>query len=380
MKKIAVLMIIALLAVGMLFVGIGCKTIETAATTAAATTAAATTAAATTAAEATTAATTAQKQIRIGFSLPQSINVIFTESGRIMQELGKKDGVEVITQFANDDASLQKSQIENMLTQGIDALVICAVDMDAIKSSVDAAKADKIPVVSFSRGANNSDIDYMIRMSYDSVGFEAAKLAYSLYPKGNYGLINGDTADAVAHQKRAGVGNFLDPYVKDGSIKIVTDQWTVGWKVENALKIAEDALTANKNDIQAFVCANDSTALGALQAVEAQGLAGKIYINGEDCDIANAQAIVEGKITASFFAPIDLRVQKTYEVTMDLIKGTTLPKPTLVENNGFKDVPIIEVPAIAITKDNMYEKIIKIGFLKLEDVYKNIPKDQWPKG
>ena len=65
---------------------------------------------------------------------------------------------------------------------------------------------------------------------------------------------------------------------------------------------------------------------------------------------------------------------------MSLIKGETLPTPDLVENNGMVDVPIIEVPAIAITKDNMYEDIIKIGFHKIEDVYKNIPKDQWPTG
>ena len=295
-----------------------------------------------------------------------------------MQELGKKDNVEVITQFANDNVSLQTSQIENMITQGIDALVICAVDMDAIKSSVDAAKADNIPVVCFTRSANNCDVDYMVRMSYYSVGYEAAKLAQQLYPEGNYGLINGDNGDEVAHLKRQGVVDFLDPFIEDGSTEIVTDQWTKGWTVEEALRLAENALTANNNDIQAFVCANDSTALGTLQAVEAQGLAGEIYINGEDCDIANAQAIVEGKITASFFAPIDLRVQKTYEAALALIRGEALPEPDILVDNGFKEVPTIEVSAIAITKDNMYEKIIKIGFHKIEDVYKNIPEDQWP--
>ena len=321
-----------------------------------------------------------KEHIRIGFSLPQSINVIFTQSGQIMEELGLKDGVEVIIQYANDDTSLQASQIENMITQGIDALIVCSVDMDSIKSSVDAAKAENIPVVCFTRSANNCDVDYMVRMSYYSVGYEAAKLAQELYPEGNYALINGDNGDEVAHIKRQGAVDYLEPFTEDGSIVIVTDQWTKGWKVEEALKLAENALTANNNDIKAFVCANDSTALGTLQAVEAQGLAGEVYINGEDCDIANAQAIVEGKITTSFFAPIDIRVQKSYEIALALIRGETLPEPDTMVDNGFKEVPTIEVSAIAITKDNIYEKIIKIGFHKIEDVYKNIPEDEWPTG
>ncbi|MBM3713642.1 MAG: substrate-binding domain-containing protein, partial [Actinobacteria bacterium] len=249
MKRIPILIIITIFGGVILFMGIGCKTTGTTVDTSTEATVAETTVAETTVAETTVAETTEQKQIRIGFSLPQSINVIFTQSGQIMEELGLNDGVEVITQYANDDTSLQASQIENMLTQGIDVLVICAVDMDAIKSSVDAAKADGIPVVCFTRTANNSDVDYMVRMSYYSVGYEAAKLAHQMYPEGNYGLINGDNGDDVAHVKRQGAIDFLDPFVQDGTITIVTDQWTKGWKVEEALKLAENALTANNNDI-----------------------------------------------------------------------------------------------------------------------------------
>jgi len=43
------------------------------------------------------------------------------------------------------------------------------------------------------------------------------------------------------------------------------------------------------------------------------------------------------------------------------------------------EVPVVEVPVVAVTKDNMVDVIIKTGVHKLEDVYKNVPKDQWPK-
>jgi len=48
------------------------------------------------------------------------------------------------------------------------------------------------------------------------------------------------------------------------------------------------------------------------------------------------------------------------------------------QNNGFKDVDAFQVDVVAVDKDNMVKEIIKDGFHKLEDVYKNVPKDQWP--
>ncbi len=85
---------------------------------------------------------------------------------------------------------------------------------------------------------------------------------------------------------RAGQMKVLKPYVDSGKIKVVGDQWVDGWLPENALKIMENALTANNNKIDAVVASNDATAGGAIQALSAQGLSGKVAISGQDADLA----------------------------------------------------------------------------------------------
>ncbi len=92
----------------------------------------------------------------------------------------------------------------------------------------------------------------------------------------------------------------LKPFIDSGKIKVVGDQWVDGWLPENALKIMENALTANNNKIDAVVASNDATAGGAIQALSAQGLAGKVAISGQDADLAGIKRIIAGTQTMTF--------------------------------------------------------------------------------
>ncbi len=68
---------------------------------------------------------------------------------------------------------------------------------------------------------------------------------------------------------------MLKPYVDSGKIKVVGDQWVDGWLPENALKIMENALTANNNKIDAVVASNDATAGGRLSRITRKVYQGK---------------------------------------------------------------------------------------------------------
>ena len=90
-------------------------------------------------------------------------------------------------------------------------------------------------------------------------------------PQGNYFLMGGSPVDNNAKLFREGQMKVLKPYIDNGKIKVVGDQWADGWLPENALKIMENALTANNNKIDAVVASNDATAGGAIQALSARG-------------------------------------------------------------------------------------------------------------
>src|SRR5437660_9053619 len=98
--------------------------------------------------------------------------------------------------------------------------------------------------------------------------------------------------------------NVLKPPIVSGDIKIISDQLAREWKAEEALRITEDALTRTGNKIQAIVASNDGTAGGAISALEAAGLAGKVLVTGQDAQRDAVQRIVKGTQTMTIYKPI----------------------------------------------------------------------------
>ena len=133
-------------------------------------------------------------------------------------------------------------------------------------------------------------------------------------------------------------------------------------------------------------CLERRTAGGAIQALAAQKLAGKVPIAGQDADIAACQRIVEGTQTGTVYKPLAKLNLAANQLALALAKGID-PKTGVDKklgvwtklNNGTKDVDSFSVDVVAVDKSNMMSVIIKDGFQKKEEVYKNVPKDQWPK-
>lgn len=189
-------------------------------------------------------------------------------------------GAKVFVQSANGNEETQMSQIENMINRGVDVLVIIPYNGQVLSNVVKEAKQEGIKVLAYDRMINDADIDFIfLSITKKSVNCRQ-KPRSILFRKGNYFLMGGSPVDNNAKLFRAGQMKVLKPYVDSGKIKVVGDQWVDGWLPENALKIMENALTANNNKIDAVVASNDATAGGAIQALSAQGLSGKVAISG----------------------------------------------------------------------------------------------------
>src|SRR6476620_4082877 len=133
--------------------------------------------------------------------------------------------------------------------------------------------------------------------------------------------LGGSPTDNNAILFRKGQDEVLDPLVKAGKIQIVADQWVDNWDAANALKLMENILTAQNNKIDAVVASNDGTALGALQAMKAQGLAGKVPISGQDATADGCNSIVKGELTVSILKDIRNLAPLAVSVADKLVKG-----------------------------------------------------------
>src|SRR6478736_7117760 len=219
-------------------------------------------------------------------------------------------GYQVLVQSAENDAQAQVSQAENVITQGVDAIVIQPVDFHVAAAIAEQAAKAGIPLASYDDlilGAKQAG--YIGRDPKDG-GAAAAKAVLAKVPTGNYVLIGGDAGQTGSTLMQQGYHTVLDPLVAKGDVKIVMDQFTPAWKTEPAQANAENALTANGNDVQAFLVSYDGMSLGVLQAIKVAGLKpGSIPVTGQDMELSAAQAIVEGRQFGSLWpAPDEMAV------------------------------------------------------------------------
>ncbi|MDD2534774.1 MAG: substrate-binding domain-containing protein [Eubacteriales bacterium] len=338
------------------------------------------------AAAATTAA--ADEKVTIGVSVGTLAQERWQREIDMFKEYAAANNIDLIVQSAEDDPQKQISQCENMITQGVDALIVQALDSAAAGAICEPAKAADIPVVSYDRLVMNGDLDYYITFDTVKVGKTEAQFVVDKAPKGNYIWMLGDPNDFNTTLLEQGQTEVLQPLIDSGDIKIILKQNAKNWDPNEALKIAENGLTLANNDLQGYVASNDGTAGGAIQALTAQGLAGKVAIAGQDADVAACQRVVEGTQTGTVYKPLKKLNQAAIQLAAALAKGLRGDEAKKavdsslgiwsVQNNGFKDVDSFQVDVVAVSKDNMVQEIIKDGFHTMEEVYKNIPKDQWP--
>lgn len=323
----------------------------------------------------------ADDKIVVGFSVGTTKQERWQREVDMAEEFAKEKGFELIVQSAEEDASKQVQQIENMLTSGIDVLLISAQDSESSGVVVEMAHEAGVPVVAYDRLVRNGDLDYYVTFDTVKVGELQAKALVEKYPKGNYIWLLGGPEDFNAHLIKEGHEKVLQPLIDKGDIKIVTQQWAKGWSPEEALKHTENGLTAANNDVVAVLASNDGTAGGAVQALEAQGLAGKVGVSGQDAALEGVQRVVEGTQTATVYKPLKELNRSAMELVYALATGDKAKADSMVNgetNNGTKDVPSILIDVVNVTKENMVETVIKDGFHKIEDVYRNVPKSEWP--
>jgi D-xylose transport system substrate-binding protein len=210
------------------------------------------------------------------------------------------------------------------------------------------------------------------------MGEMQARYALERRPKGNYVLIGGSQTDNNALLLRKGQMNVLKPAVERGDIKIVSEQFAREWLASEALRITEDAITRTGGDIAAVVASNDGTAGGAISALESAKLIDKVLVTGQDAQLDACQRIAAGKQSMTVYKAIKPLADSAVDAAVKLARGEAVNAPDRI-NNGRIDVPSILHEPVAVDRENLAETVVKDGYHKLEDVYKDVPRDQWPK-
>ena len=302
----------------------------------------------------------------IGFSIDDLRVERWARDRDYFTAAAKTLGAEVIVTSADANEQKQVNQVENLISQKVDAIVIVPMNSKVFGEVIDEAHKAGIKVLSYDRLILNADEDAYISFDNERVGFLQAEAVLKAKPEGRYYMLGGSPTDNNAKLLRAGQEKALKAAVDSGKVKIIGSQWVPEWSPTTAMSIMENALTAADNKIDAVVASNDGTAGGAIQALAAQNLAGKVPISGQDADLAAIKRVVAGTQTVTVYKPLKLIATEAAKLTMQLVKGEK-PAYNADLDNGAKKIPSLLLTPTALTKENV-DIVIKDGFYTKEQV------------
>ncbi len=313
-----------------------------------------------------------KKPILIGFSMGVTREERWFEDRDLFIRRARELEANVSVTLSDYDINRQIAQIDNLISQGADVIVVIPADSEKISPVIEKAKQAGVKIIAYDRLIKNSDIDLYISFDNVKVGTLQAESILSIVKKGNFAYIGGSPTDGNAAMLKEGTMNVLEPYIKNGDIKLVIDKFTTDWKPEEAYKTIKEYLATGKS-LDAVIAANDGTASGVIQALKEKKMAGKVPVSGQDAELSATQRIIAGTQTSTVYKPINSLAYKAAEIAVALANDR-IPETTDVVDNGEKLVPSYLLEPIIVNKKNMMSTIVKDGFHTYEEIYKSVIK------
>ena len=288
-------------------------------------------------------------------------------------------GTQVEIVNAQGDPNKQQDQVNTAITQGAAAIVLVAADANLASGSLALAKQAGVPVVLYEHDAKNGPADAMVLFDAKQVGEEqgkrAAELINALPGQGlKVGRIKGNPGEYGTIQYEAGQDASLQPLIDSGKINVVCDQNITNWDPVAGQAFVTDCLTRNNNDVNLFVTMNDGLAGGAVAALTAAGLQGKIPVTGgQNSDVQALQYIAQGYLDNTIMKDLKQQADQAAQVTASIVDGTGVPQNLIngTIDNGAGQIPADFLPVKNITRDNLQD-VVDAGIWTWQDICKGI--------
>jgi D-xylose transport system substrate-binding protein len=275
-------------------------------------------------------------------------------------------GAKVLVQDASGDPNAQLRQCDGMLAKGVKVLVVVPKNADAARPIVMNAHARGVKVISYDRLIADAPVDLELSFDNEKVGEIQAKTVLAAAPKGDYLVLKGDPADKNSDMIHRGHLNILQPAINRGDIRLAVVQSCDKWLRSEAARITADAL--QKHTIAAVVASNDGTASGAISALQAKGIAGKVPVSGQDADLIACQYVWQGLQTVTVYKPIKKLAEVAAEQAVKAAKGEAFDAAGAPLSNGEYSVPALFLEPVAVQKENLLATVVADGFHSEEAV------------
>ena len=282
-------------------------------------------------------------------------------------------GASYISTDAGSSVEQQLADVEQLISQGADALIILAQDGTAILPAVQSALDQGVPVIAYDRLIENPGALY-ITFDNVEVGRMQARVIFDLVPEGNYVFIKGNAADANADFLRGGQQEILQAAIDSGAIVNVGESYTDNWDPAVAQTNMEQFLTQNNNDVDAVVASNDGMAGGVVAALAAQGLDGLVPVSGQDGDAAALNRVALGTQSVSVWKDARELGKAAGEAAAALAADPSLANVSgtvMFDSPGGNSMTSILLAPIPITQDNL-NVVVDAGWIPTDTLCQGV--------
>lgn len=331
----------------------------------------------------------AQDNGTIGISMPTKSSARWIADGENMVQQFEEAGYATDLQYAEDDIPNQLAQIENMLTKGVDALVIAAIDGTTLTNVLANAAAMDVPVVAYDRLIRDSgDVSYYATFDNFQVGVQQANtLVQGLeerFPDAetwNVELFGGSPDDNNAYFFYDGAMSVLQPMIDDGRITVVSGQsgmdtvGTLRWDGSVAQARMDNLLSANYTDetVHGVLSPYDGLSIGIISSLKGVGYgSGDMpmpIVTGQDAEIPSVKAIMRGDQYSTIFKDTRELAGVTVGMVDALLQGGEPQiNDTETYDNGVLVVPSYLLEPVPVVEENINSVLIESGYYDASDI------------
>lgn len=327
--------------------------------------------------------------VQVGIVLPTKDEPRWLQDQEQFETILDNAGFSNQVLFSQGSSATEKTNVETLISKGIDVLIICAQDGSAAAAAVEEAKDAGVTVIAYDRLITGTDaVDYYV--TFDSFAVGAAQGQYLIDNTEGSGvplyLYSGAATDNNAFIFFEGAWSVLQPKIEDGTFVIansseaeklsdtneltrdeeagIIGQITTDWDFNVAKSKAESHLTAVGKDMKgdvAILGPNDGTARSIADVFATDSDVSDYIITGQDSELASVQYIIDGKQSMTVFKDTRTLAADSVDMALAILKGET-PETDTTYNNEKKDVPAKQTDIVVVTKDNVKAELIDSGY------------------
>jgi putative multiple sugar transport system substrate-binding protein len=326
---------------------------------------------------------TAQDKGTIGIAMPTQSSSRWISDGNSMVEQFEAAGYKTVLQYAEDDIPTQLNQVENMITQGVSALVIAAIDGTTLSNALENAEASGIPIIAYDRLIRDSGaVDYYATFDNFQVGvLQAESLVACLNERFagtapfNVELFGGSPDDNNAFFFYNGAMSVLQPLIDAGTIAVPSGQMgmdvvgTLRWDGAVAQARMDNLLSANYGSavLHGALSPYDGLSIGILSSVKGVGYGtGDLAmpcVTGQDAEVPSVKSMMAGEQYSTIFKDTRELARVTVGMVDAILSGGTPEiNDTTTYDNGVKVVPSYLLKPVTVNVGDIQSTLVDSGY------------------